>query len=129
MLPSVAGRDELPTVKENEPLPDKNDEEIVLTEHNVHPNATASDGKAAAPPSYSPDPALRVEYTDRLLQEYNRLQQQNEGVVSLELVADAIQYSESLLQSLQDCAQWDSRSRFETYRDVYVALHIVKDAV
>jgi Leucine-rich repeat (LRR) protein len=127
MLPSVAGRDELPTVKENEPLPDKNDEEIVLTEHNVHPNATASDGKAAAPPSYSPDPALRVEYTDRLLQEYNRLQQQNEGVVSLELVADAIQYSESLLQSLQDCAQWDSRSRFETYRDVYVALHMEKD--
>ena len=51
----------------------------------------------------SPDPALRVEYTDRLLVEYTRLKEANKGCVTLAEVADAIQYRAKLLQTLEDC--------------------------
>ena len=72
----------------------------------------------------SPDPALRVEYTDRLLVEYTRLKEANKGCVTLAVVADAIQYSAKLLQTLEDCAEWTSRKRFDTYKDVFAAMHL-----
>ena len=89
------------------------------------PNKTAR--KKIAEASVTPDPALRVEYTDRLLAEYTTLKSKNDNRVTLDVVLDAVQFSTGLLRTLDDCAQWSSRDRFETYRDIFVALQMEKE--
>ena len=88
------------------------------------PNKTAR--KKIAEASVTPDPALRVEYTDRLLSEYTTLKSSNNNRVTLDVVLEAIQFSTGLLRTLDDCAQWSSRDRFERI-DVFVALQMEKE--
>eukprot|EP00943_MAST-04B_sp_MAST-4B-sp1_P003434 g3434.t1 len=114
---------------------EKNENDTIITKSDVEspnkktkfhlPNQSARKKIAAA--SISPDPALRIEYTDRLLAEYTNLKCENDNRVTLDIVLDAVQYSTGLLRTLDDCAQWGSRDRFETYRDIFVALQMEKE--
>ena len=62
-----------------------------------------------------------------MLAEYTTLKSKNDNRVTLDVVLDAVQFSTGLLRTLDDCAQWSSRDRFETYRDIFVALQMEKE--
>ena len=114
------------TLNDNDTIITAKDTESPIKKTTFHmPNQTARKKIAAA--SITPDPALRIEYTDRLLAEYTNLKSENNSRVTLDAVLEAVQYSTGLLRTLDDCAQWSSRDRFETYRDIFVALQMEKE--